>query len=243
MVVRRHLTDPDMEDVSIPIEQACLMVHGIEGIGSFADFSLWYNERLSEVERFKKNEADALYAEASDFLTNGMWLARYAEARKTFDDLIKKIKGGEYPDCYISQEYSSRSRQYEDCYCISYTDLRTYCYGKGVFPEFLLPFEDENHKLLSQISQLTERVHELEAELQEERNYADPNDPLFIKEVAAVIAAYRHFRSHRDREKESAKVRVRRWVRDNFKHVGLHQNNSALERVSEVANWEGKDVN
>lgn len=82
----------------------------------------------------------------------------------------------------------------------------------------------------------------LEAELNEERSYADPNDPLFIKEVAATLAAYKHFRSHRERKKDSAKIRVRRWVREHFRHVGLHQNNSALERISEVVNWEGKDV-
>ncbi|MBO9484724.1 hypothetical protein [Salinisphaera sp. G21_0] len=242
MASGRRLNDPDLEEVSISVEQACLMVHGIDGIGSFADFSRWYGERLAEAEQFKKNNAETLYEEVNNFLTSGMWLARHSEADKTHSDLQAKIEKGELPDCYISQVYNSRSRQEEDVYFISYKDLRTYCYGRGIFPEFLLPFEDENHKLLSEIRQLTERVAALEAELNEERSYADPNDPLFNKEVAATLAAYKHFRSHRERKKDSAKSRVRRWVRENFRHVGLHQNNTALIRISEVVNWEGKNV-
>ena len=235
-----RVTDPDMEEVGMTLEHSALMIEGFERHGTFADAISWYKKQQEEAEYFKERGITPIANELDEYLGENMWLARFSEAQAIHKILLKQAEAGEittYPGNY----YDPRDQIQRKCHYISVKELRKFCHARHIFPEFLLPFEDEDQKTLAENKRLKSRIKELETELEKEQAYLDENNPLFIKEAAAVIIGYKHFWLHREKQSDSAKTRVRRWIRSKLKHYGL--NNTALKRLEEVLNWESKEVN
>ena len=240
MTKQWRVKDPDMEESCMTLEHAALMIEGFEGHGTFADAISWYKKRQDEAEYYRKNGIASIANEWDEYLDENMWLARFSEARAIHEILLKQAEAGEIVT-YLGDYYDPRDQIQRQCHYISVKELRKFCHGRHIFPGFLLPFEDEDQKTLAENKRLKAKIKELESELELDRAILDETNPLFIKEAAAVVMAYKHFWLRREKQKGSAKTRARRWVRSDLKHLKL--NNTALIRIGEVLNWESKEVN
>ena len=221
----------------MPIQNAVLRILGIESHGTFYSFTTWYKQQQEEAEYYKKHGISPIQEDYDEYLGSHMWLARFLEARKLHDHLLKEFEAGKIRG-HIGSFLDDRDNKLKECPYVSIKELRRYFQDRTRLPVFLLPPEYEEHELAAENKKLKEKIQKLEADLKHERAYLDESSPWFLKEVAVLIETYKHFMTRRQNYKPSAIAEMERWIRKTFKHYNL--TGTAIRRITQVLNWDRK---